>query len=640
MARHPASELAAEGAARLPAALLAANVPVLLMVLVQLTGDSSWLTDRYRPTRTRGLDDHPTGGLPEAVQQEVREAVAEALRKRAGGVPDALPEPSVELLQELQSVCMGEPVPLEYAQLMAAEHSDRRPPQLASSGLTALVVGAGVSGLAAAVRLGEAGVPYTVVERSDDLGGTWRHNRYPGAGVDTPSYLYSFSFFQRDWSTHFSRQPEVERYLQDLARERDLRRHIAFGTEAVSATWDDDAQEWAVVVRDAAGQRTLRARLLLSAVGLFNEPSEPALPGRERFRGEVVHTAAWPADLDLAGRSVAVVGSGASAMQVVPALVGAAGRLSVLQRTPQWIAPAAAYFEPIDPAVHWLMRHVPYYHRWYRFRLGWTFNDKIHPSLQVDPAWDHPDRSVNRINDGHRAFFTSYLRSELADRPDLMRLSVPDYPPFGKRILLDNGWFAALRHPTVALVPEAAAAMDETGVITDSGRRVPAEVVVLATGFRTRSYLHSIRVRGLDGVDLHEVWGDDDATAHLGLTVPGFPNLFLLYGPNSNPGGGSYIFTAECQVDYVLDVARAMAEHGLGAVECRREVHGAYNREVDEAHARMVWTHPGVRSYFSNGRGRVVTNSPWRVVDYWRRTRTADLADFRLTPLAAGGPGG
>jgi 4-hydroxyacetophenone monooxygenase len=328
-----------------------------------------------------------------------------------------------------------------------------------------------------------------------------------------------------------------------------------------------------------------------------------------------------------------VVGTGASAMQIVPAIADQVGELTVVQRSPQWVAPNANYFRPVGEDIHRLMEQVPFYHSWIRFRLAWINNDKVHASLQRDPDWPHQDRSLNATNDGHRQFFTRYLTEQLAGREDLIEQVLPDYPPFGKRMLLDNGWYAALKKPTVELVTDGVTEVTETGVRTSSGREIDADVLVFATGFEAQRLLHPLDIRGRGGVSVRDVWGDDDAYAYLGITTPGFPNLFLMYGPNTNLGhGGSYIHIAECQVRYITDLVRTMVDQGLGAVECREDVCAEYNRRVDEAHERMIWSHRGMDTWYRNAKGRVVTNSPWRVVDYWQLTHSADLSDFVVEP--------
>lgn len=619
-------------AADLAAALEHANLPALVPVLYQLTGDRAWLQDPYRPSRSRGMDNNDSGGFPPEVAARIKEATLDAVLTHETGTPPAVPAPVGDELRELLEVANGEAVPAEYAD-MAAEDMGFTPsptPVAPGGGIDAIVIGAGISGMLAAIKLREAGIDHVVLEKNDDVGGCWLENVYPGAGVDTPSHLYSYSFAPRDWRTHFGKRDEVEQYLRGVADDHELRKVIRFGTEVVSADYDADTATW--TVHTEHGER-LSARILISATGALNRPKIPAIAGIDDFRGPVFHTAEWPEGLDLTGKRVAVVGSGASAMQVVPAIAPTVSQLTVFQRSPQWIAPNDVYFSEIDDAVALLMERIPFYRAWYRTRLAWNFNDRVHPALQIDPEWPHPERSVNVINDSHRRAFTRYLESQLDGRPDLIAKTLPDYPPFGKRMLLDNGWFAALRRDNVELVTEGVEEITPTGVRGSGGTETDVDVVILATGFHTHRFLYPMRVTGRSGATLADAWGPENAHAYLGITVPDFPNLFITCGPGTALGhGGSFITVAECQVRYIVDTLVTMARHGLRAVEVRPEVEADYTRRHDEAHEKMLWTHPGMTNWYRNADGRVVSTMPWRIVDYWSMTRHADLADYRTEP--------
>jgi 4-hydroxyacetophenone monooxygenase len=550
--------------------------------------------------------------------------------------------PDPELLQRMTRVCVGEEVPDEYGQLFLEDLRAVPPaptPPRPTTGFSVAVIGAGVSGLLAAIRLREVGIACTVFERSDDIGGTWLDNHYPGAGVDTPSYLYSFSFFPWDWSTHFARRDEVMAYLNAVADHYGLRSCVELGTDVVAADYDARRQRWSVRTRTGDVDRVREFNAVITAVGQLNVPSVPDLPGRDLFRGPVFHSAQWPGDLDVRGKRVAVVGTGASAMQIVPAIAADVDRLTVFQSAPHWIAPSADIFGRVPSTMHVLLATVPFYRSWYRFRLGWIFNDRVHASLQVDPEWTHPERSLNAVNDRHREYFTAYLREQLDGRPDLQAKALPDYPPFGKRMLLDNGWYGAIRRDNVEVVTERATAFTADGVRGADGTEYPADIVVLATGFQATRLVQTVELRGRGGASLRDRWGDDDAWAYLGITVPDFPNAFLLYGPGTSAGsGGSYIFIAECQMAYIVRLIQQTLRRGASVVECRAEVCDEYNDRLDAAHAQMIWTHPGVRNYYRNAKGRVVTNSPWRFIDYWQLTREPDPADFVFEQPASAGP--
>jgi 4-hydroxyacetophenone monooxygenase len=629
---------------KLRAAIAVANIPTLLMLLVQMTGDLRWLEDPYRPSRTKGLGDNDTGDLDAHVQLEIRTAALDAILAWGNGQTLAIPVPSPDLLVDMLSVSMGEAVPHEYADMMSHELGldsdvDRRrtlpgarvnPPQ----GFDAIIVGAGASGICASIKLKDAGIPFVVLERNDDVGGTWLENRYPGCAVDTPSHLYSFSFAKNDWSQYFAARDEIFGYFKGVAAEFGVLPHVRFRTEVVSAGWDEDQQRWHVEVVDRDGRsETLSASLLITAVGAFNKPKMPSIAGLASFAGPTPHTARWPDDLDLTGQRVGVIGNGASAMQLVPAIADIAGEVTVFQRSPQWAAPFEWFKTPVPEGIRYLFQAVPLYRAWYRVRLAWTFNDKVHSSLQKDPSWPHPDRSINEVNDGHRRYFTRHIVRELGDRQDLLDEVLPDYPPFGKRMLLDNGWFRTLTRGDVHLVTKRVNEVRANSVVTADGIEHELDVLVLATGFDVVRFLAPMQITGRSGRTLESAWDGDDARAYLGLAVPDFPNLFCLYGPNTQFGhGGSLLFMMELQMHYLMDLLQQMFEQGIGSVECRQDVYDEYNKRVDEAHGKMVWTHPGMDVYYRNSKGRVVVNNPFKVVDFWRMLRHANLSEFRTVP--------
>ncbi|MEJ2861707.1 flavin-containing monooxygenase [Actinomycetospora flava] len=625
-------------------AVAIANIPSLLPMLVQLGGDERWLEAPYRPTRARGMSDHDDAGLPPEVQQEIRDAAADAITAWLGGRPPAIPEPSEALLVRMLSVSMAQDVPAEYGPMLrqvfglpAEQDADRPAPADAvpPPGFRAIVVGAGASGIAIGVELARLGVEYTILEKADAVGGTWWRNRYPGCGVDTPSHLYSYSFYDTyDWPAYFSLRDTLHDYFESAATDLGVRPRVRLRTEVLAAQWDEPAQSWEVDVRGADGAaRTLRADVLISAVGAFARPVWPDVPGLDTFAGERAHTGDWPEDLDVTGKRVAVIGNGASAMQVVPAIVRDAAEVHVYQRSPQWIVPFEKFQTPVPDPLRWLLTTVPLYRLWYRLRLFWNFNDKLHPTLQRDPAWPHPERSLNEVNDRHREFFTRYIEGELGDRQDLLPKVLPTYPPYGKRMLFDNGWYRALRRDDVTLAADGAAEVRPHAVVAGDGVEREVDVLVAATGFDVVRFLGSMEVRGRSGRTIREIWDDDDAQAYLGTVVPDLPNFFCLYGPNLQPGhGGSFIVVLEQQTGYVRRMLEEMFRAGAGSIECRRDVHDAYNAEVDAAHASMVWTHPGMSTYYRNARGRVTVNSPFRNVDFHHFMRASGLDDYVVEP--------
>lgn len=622
--------------ARLAEAVAIANIPTLLMVLVQMTGDLRWLDEPYRPKRARGLEDNDTGGLPDDIQAEIRAAAQNAIMSWSKGEPLALSNPDPDLLVRMLQTAMDEPVPDAYGENIAAglgvEPFGRKPRNLSvPKGTHAVIVGAGVSGICAAIRFQAAGIPFTIIEKNPTFGGTWYENCYPGCGVDTPNHLYSFSFAPNDWSHYFALRDELYAYFMRVAESHGLAQHTRFGTTVTQARWEGKTHRWQVEIDGPDGEETLDAPILISGVGVLNIPLVPQIQGLDTFPGPAFHTAHWPQDLDLTGKRVTIVGNGATAMQVVPAIAPQVAHLTVVARSRQWAAPFPQFRKEVPSPVRWLLQAVPLYQAWYRQRLAWTFNDRIHPTLQVDPDWPHPERALNAVNDSHRRQFTDYIKAELGDRQDLLEKVLPDYPPFGKRMLLDNGWYRTVARDNVSLITERLVKVDGSSLTCSDGSTHQADVLILATGFKATAVLSSMKVIGNEGRLLSEVWDGDNARAYLGTTIPGFPNMFTLLGPNVGLGhGGSIISNIENQMDYVMSTLEQMFASGAAQIEVRQDVHDRYNDAVDAAHAKMVWTHQGMDNWYRNSRGRVVAITPWRNDDFWRMTRRADLADFIL----------
>lgn len=636
-AAGPAALLHDEDA--LVAAVRGAELPALLPALAHLTGDMSLVDDALRPP-LRLLPDRvePQGGMAPAAQRRARERAVRALRAfRDGGMAPA-PEPDEATLGRLMRFVAGD-VGDEYLPLMA--HELGIPVDAGAPGWTVadvapgrtldvIVIGAGMSGLVTAHRLGQAGIGVTVLERNADVGGVWLENTYPGARLDTPNFAYSFSFAQEAaWPHRFSTRADIHGYLAGIADRFGLRGRIRCGHEVVAATFDERAGRWTVRARRADGSEVaLQADAVVSATGQLNRPKLPDIPGRDSFAGPAFHTARWRHDVDLTGRRVAVIGTGASAYQVVPSIVDRVRSLTVFQRTPPWMLPTPDYHEPIPPAERRLLRELPTYHRWLRFYQFWTSVDGRRPFAEVDPDWAEAG-SVSARNAALRRALEAHLRRRFGDRPDLLAKVMPDYAPGAKRMMRDNGvWPAALKEPHVELVTDPITRIAAEGVHTADGRLHRADVLVHATGFHASDFLAPIRVGGRGGRDLHAWWGGD-ARAHLGVHVPGFPNLFSVFGPNTGLViNGSNLLFSEIAVHHILGCLRELLTRGARTVEVRTAAHDAYNAAVDAGNARMAWGVATVNSWYRNATGRASQVWPFTLLDYWRMVRNPDPADF------------
>ncbi|WP_202033241.1 NAD(P)/FAD-dependent oxidoreductase [Nocardioides sp. WS12] len=622
---------------RLAAALEEANIPTLLLVLTHLTGDAKWLEEPYRPQRGPVLDDNDSGSLPDEVQAEIRAAALATILDAESGLIAEKPLTPTEVTRMLE-IALVEEIPAEYGDLLAEElgvlSRDIDVPHPLPPGFEALIIGAGLSGIALAIKLKGAGVPFTIIEKNDEIGGTWFENVYPGCGVDTPSHLYSFSFEPNgEWTRFFAKRPEVHQYLARLVDTYGIREHIVFGHEVKRAAFDPETTTWQLDVVDAEGRETsYSAPVLATGVGMVNRPSIPNIAGADSFAGPIMHTAEWDPTVEYAGETVAVIGTGASAMQLVPSIAGVAKKVVVFQRSKQWAVPHPNYHRDVPTGVLHLMERLPLYTRWYRLRAFWNFSDRLHSSLRIDPEWTKPELSINDQNERHRIYLTKYIKEQLGDRTDLHDACIPEYPPYGKRPLLDNGWFRTVQRDDVDLVTTDVERIVPEGVVTKDGTLHEADIVVWATGFKALQFLWPMEIHGVSGKSLAEQWGDHDARAYLGVTVPDFPNMFILNGPNTNAGhGGSAILSCEFQVRYIMQAVARLASGEAASLEVDEDVFWAYNHELDAELDQCIWSHPGMTTWYRNEAGRIVVSSPWTYLDSWNRMRELDLADYHET---------
>ena len=626
----------------LRSALAEADPATLLLVLAQITGDRA-LLEEARPYITGPMNYHEA--MPESLRAKIRMQLEAALVEHARTGRALPPLPEGDFLQQMLTTAVGEHVSADYVAMMredleAAEPDPRgliwrrRPSASVLETFPVVIIGAGMSGVCAAIRLSQAGIPFTIIEKNPAVGGSWYENFYPGCGVDTPNHFYSYSFeLNHEWSHFFAKRDELWAYFERATEKYGIRQHIVFETEVTSAVYDEAASTWDVAARDVGGRvRHLAARAVISAVGVLNRPKLPEIPGREGFAGTALHTAQWQDGLNLAGKRVVMIGTGASGQQVGPTIAPDVAKLTILQRSAHWVVPNPNYFAEVSEGMKWALAHIPFFARWYRFQLFWAFADGLHASLQVDPNWDDGGRSINQVNARHRHFMERYLRSKLGGNEALIAKCTPTYPPYGKRILIDNNWFEMLQRPNVDLVTSRIARIVSEGVVMDDGTLIEADVIIYATGFQASKMLAPMRITGVGGRDLHEIWGPNDATAYQGTMVPGFPNFFTLMGPNTGLAhGGNVIFITECQLRLILTCLREVIETGTGAIDVRQEAHDAYVADVDHLHANMVWTHKGLTNWYRNDDGRVFALLPYRLVEYWTMTSSFKAGDFILT---------
>ena len=489
---------------------------------------------------------------------------------------------------------------------MSAHNGDRRQ-------LSVGVVGAGFGGVGMGIKLRRAGIEnFTIFERGESVGGVWRANTYPGAACDVPSHLYSFAFAPgRKWSRRYAPQPEILSYLEDCVEDFRLGPHLRFGTEAKRATFDPDGR-WTLETADGESHEF---DVLVTACGQLTNPATPAIPGLEDFGGPAFHSAEWDHGVGLAGRRVAVIGTGASAIQFIPAIAPEVSELTIYQRSAPWILPKSDREYPAWERR--LFERFPA--RVAASRLGMFLFFEYGTYGFTGQKWVMAP--MRRIAD--------FARRRGIPDPDLRARATPDYEMGCKRILFTSDWYSTLTRPNVELVSGGVQRITANGVVGPDGAEREADVIVFGTGFLSRDFVAPMEVRGLEGRELNEVWAERPE-AFLGTTVSGFPNMFVLYGPNTNHGSGSVPYLLQCQFNYILDALRRLREQGFRYIDLRPEAQERWRQEMAERSKRTVWLSGGCENWYVNARGENTNNWPGPWLEFRRRTLRIDPGDYRV----------
>jgi 4-hydroxyacetophenone monooxygenase len=538
-----------------------------------------------------------------------------------------LPEPDEAELRRLMNMATGEEMgDLEFEarreQLafkdfpFFAQWEGERPeiPQ----DFNVIIVGSGFSGVVMAVQCQLLGVPYTIIEKGDEPGGTWNINRYPDIRVDTISLTYELSFEKEwRWQQYFGRGEEVRAYISHVSRKYGVLANTRFNHALKQASFDEARSKWLLDVETPGGTERMEANVLVTAMGLFANPKVVDFPGRDEFEGEIVHPARWPADLSLEGKRVAVIGNGSTGIQMVSAIAQQAAHTSVFQRTPQWISPRDKYGQAMEPEVHWLMDNFPGFWNWARYMAGAPLFD-THSLVCVDPEWQAKGGKVNPVSDAMRDELKAYIEHETGGDRSLIERVLPDYAPMSRRPVVDNGWYRALTRDDCDLVTEPIERFSAKGIVTADGTEHPLDVIVTATGFDVIKYLWPAQVYGRGGTEVHQFWeAGDGPRAYLGQMVPGFPNLFMLYGPNSQPvsSGPAQSTWFTIWSAFIGRCLMKLLREGASSIEVTRKGYEAFNAELDrEAQNLVMMTSEGgveKNYYVNNDHARVQVNAPW-----------------------------
>ncbi|MFI0351939.1 flavin-containing monooxygenase [Actinomadura sp. 9N407] len=486
-----------------------------------------------------------------------------------------------------------------------SEHSTR-------SGHGIVIIGSGFAGLGMAIRLKKNGFDdFVILEKSEALGGTWHDNTYPGCACDVPSHMYSFSFeLNPGWTRMFAPQPEIRAYMERTADKYGVREHIRFGSAVDAMEYDEDARRWNVTLADG---EVLTSRAVVSGVGALHIPSFPDLPGIERFQGTAFHSAEWDHSYDFTGKRVAVVGTGASAIQFVPQLVGKVDELVLFQRTPPWIQPKPD--RKIPAPIRKTFEKVPGTARTFRDLIYWTLEARA-VGFTIDPRLAAPQEKLARWQ----------IKRQISD-PELRAKVTPDYTLGCKRVLLSNDYYPALARPNVEVETSAVAEVREHSIVTKDGREYEVDAIVYGTGFKVVDAMSEWRVIGRDGVKIQEAWADG-IEAHHGTTIPGFPNFFMMLGPNTGLGHNSVVFMIETQIQHVLSLLRQMQERGAETVEPRPEATRSYNDRMQRRLRKAVWNEGGCDSWYLDDQGVNRSLWPGHTFEFWAGARKARPGEY------------
>lgn len=614
-----------------------ADAGVLVAVLTQMTGDVS-VIDRYAAQIDHIPDPPERAGTtdPTTMEALADEIVAALGRPRPAG---ATPAEDRALFAKLLPIGLGSEVDDEQVDLLL-EQGGFAPSQPTLPRTTPIpsttsmaIIGAGIAGIAVALAAAEDGVKFQIFDRNAEVGGTWLTTKYPGIGVDTPSAYYSLSRdVNPDWSSYYPIGAEYQDYLVSLADKHDLRRHIRFGTEVEALWWDEQRQEWQIHSRTADGTVNYDyASVVVTAAGYLNRPRFPDLKGRETFSGISVHSALWEPALDLAGKKVAVIGAGCTAVQIVDACVEEVDHLTVFQRQPHWVAPRKRLSDEVPEHRRYLGRVLPFYAKWHRLKSYWATSDNNYPIILQDPEWSKTHLSISPANDVLLQMCLDYIDRTFGAGTELARKVTPDFAPYGKRIIRDpGGYYAALTRDHVDVEDSEPAEVNADGIVTADGRQIDLDVIIYATGYHL-DFLSTVDIRGRDGKTLAAEWGDSPS-AYRGGAVAGFPNLFITSAPNYSPGHGAGAnFSMEILAHYIVECLQLMALREATTIEVTQKAYQDYVAAIDEAMQRTVWCHtPNAHTYYRSQSGRVVVATPYRLVDLWQQHRAPIEEDFIL----------
>ncbi len=613
-------------------AVEASDLAALRVALFQATGDAELA--EFGPVAT--LDD--------ADRERLAARAVQLLETRIDGFQRRIP--SDEELRELMDLVLGVPTRDEHFEIRRKflaftpfpfQHERSEDAAPVPEGFEVAIIGAGPAGISMAVQLERLGVPYVLYDRRSEIGGTWSIHQYPDIRVDTLSITYEFSFEDEyPWSEYFARGEEVRTYLEFISKKYGVHEQTRLGHDLEDARFDDESLTWHLTFQGPDGRRVERdVNMVVSAAGVFAKTKLPDIDGIDEFEGTIVHPTQWTSALDVQGKRVAVIGNGSTGVQLMAPVAEKAEHLSVFQRTPQWIAPRPNYGRPVEPEVRWLLDNLPGYWNWSRYTsiIGlMTWHEDF---LVPDPEWERKGGHITKKSEDLREFLIGYIKEQVGDRPDLLEKLVPDYAPMVRRPVVDNHWYQSLTRDNVDLVTSGIERLTKNGIETSDGKHHEVDLIVFATGFEVDKFLWPAEYRGEKGVNLRDYWGSKSPRAYLGMMVPQFPNLFIMYGPNSQPVSGGVSLPSWFQIwaAFIAQCLDTMFEEGHARVAVKEEAFEAYNKHLDAVGSELAFikdVRSVERNYYVDAEGRLVVNTPHETAELYEMMKTPNRDELEF----------
>jgi len=619
-------------------AVNAASINVLRVALYHQTKDPDLLAMQARQLPVRG-GAFSTFVVPKEHHETIREKAFAFLCKES----EILDHPDLQETASLMEMFTGmkpTQAELEYGfEELGFEDIPRnatwqsKPSQDKLNNFQVTIIGSGFSGMAAAIQLERLGIKYRILERFAGLGGTWYLNNYPEARVDIPTFSYQYKFEKNyPWKSYFAAQEELQEYAEHIATKYELKQHISFETSLKAATWNEENSCWDLLIENADKQQeSYSTNVIISASGLFSTAKLPDITGIDRFAGKMFHTTNWDHDYDYSGKRVALIGTGSTGTQLARGVAQNAAKLSIFQRTANWVTPIKGYHAEVSDEIRWLLNNMPGYQNWFVYSnsISEFGAQDLH---ELDPEWIAAGGKVNAKNQALRESLTDFIHSKVGADSDLAAKLIPDHSPMSRRLVIDNSWYDTLLRDNVDLIAGGIKEITENGIVDENGVEHDFDLIILGAGFDVSKYMWPVEYKGKDGITLESKWRKDGARAFKGLTIPDFPNLFVIYGPNSQARAGGFHSIVECLSRYIGNLLTHMLENDKGEIAVKETVFQEYNQEMDEALSKLLWEdEQGGGGYYVNEHGRAGVIMPWRLHEFYELINHTDVENYNIS---------